>query len=467
MLTNQPFPNAAYYTELEEARKLNTIKSRRKAARFLFFVFMLIQFISLTRVFYIETFNLNSGWNDIFSGLAITSVGLLYLVLKQYERTGCNWKYYAPRYLAVWVKIILFLIVGFTLLGLVRGNALPYIAIDEGVYLILILGISLGVLPFFWQDMDKILIFFVGAGVILNLITFPQIYSNLTQSTATARLGVLTLAYDIKAGMSMWPFLLLTSRSRSRGLILFIFAVAIFDLLQQILFQKRFPLVMILIYLFIFLFVQPIFLRTRRKFNNKNLFSLIAMIIVFVSVSIIIPRVVPVWVLEGQWSGLQQRFSDDAYGGNLLHEATIANERYHEVNYMLRHLNLADYILGRGFGGYFIINSDYPLPYENSWLPEANNFGRREIHIGALMPLLKGGIILSGAYFFIMIAALLQWKKNLAIPFRNGAYVIVVLEVLQLSQGGAFILTQSYHLVMLAISLGICFSTANITPIRK
>ena len=60
-----------------------------------------------------------------------------------------------------------------------------------------------------------------------------------------------------------------------------------------------------------------------------------------------------------------------------------------------RTLEPQELVFGRGFGGYFVPDA----PGWGVWLDDVQEFGRRQLHVGALMPFFKGGLALSLAYY--------------------------------------------------------------------
>lgn len=459
-------------TVLRDITRQQRVKFQtRLSIKWLWTIFLFAQFISLTRAFYVENFNLSSLWQDIFTAIAVASVVFLPLIVFLYARIGYDWRQYLPVSVKKWIWLMLALVVLGFLHGVWVGNLITQVIIDTSVYLMIIFCIILGSLPVFWQDVDGISKQFLFAGFVLSVLTFPQITNSISWFNPIERVGVLTLAYDIKSGLEMWPFFLLSSRQRSYQTILFVYAVLGLITLQQILFQKRAPLVLIGLYLVLFIIVQPIIYQRyipRLKNIVSNIFINFSFIFTLVSFAFISFMLVPTWILDGQLQGLKQRFSDEKYSG-LVQQAIIENERYLEVEYMLDSLSPTEYIWGRGFGGYFTVGYDFilELSRENFWIKEAYTVGRREVHIGMFMPFLKGGIILFITYFFIVLMALYRWRTAVLSPLGIAALGVVVLDVIHLSQGGGFILTDSFRLIIVSASIGVCLSTAKMDVVLR
>jgi hypothetical protein len=167
-------------------------------------------------------------------------------------------------------------------------------------------------------------------------------------------------------------------------------------------------------------------------------------------VALVVAVLVAPWLFEGQLAGLAQRLSGRAYTGGAAGMLTFENERFFEAGMFLRTLEPQELLLGRGFGGHFVPEATgWGL-----WLEDVQEFGRRQLHVGGLMPLFKGGLTLAIAYYAGVVLALRRGARCLAQPFAAAAFFVVLLHVLFLLQEGWFIMSVSLDLVMVGLSMG-------------
>ena len=85
---------------------------------------------------------------------------------------------------------------------------------------------------------------------------------------------------------------------------------------------------------------------------------------------------------------------------------------------------------------------------------DVQEFGRRQLHVGGLMPFFKGGLALSLAYYGGLLLALRRGARFIAEPFAAAAFFVVLLHALFLLQEGFFIMSVSFDLVMVGLCMG-------------
>jgi hypothetical protein len=156
------------------------------------------------------------------------------------------------------------------------------------------------------------------------------------------------------------------------------------------------------------------------------------------------------WLFEGQLAGLLGRLSGRAYSAGPLGMLTFENERFFEVGMLLRTLEPAEIVLGRGFGGFFGPDA----PGWGVWLDDVQEFGRRQLHVGGLMPFFKGGLVFAGVYFLGLLAAIGRGARSLSEPVAGAAFFVLVLHALFLVQEGFFMMSVAYELVLVGLCMG-------------
>jgi hypothetical protein len=124
-----------------------------------------------------------------------------------------------------------------------------------------------------------------------------------------------------------------------------------------------------------------------------------------------------------------------------------------------------EWMIGRGMGGHFTIeitlNANDAVreqQYLSNYLEDAGEFGRRGIEIGWLMPFLKGGLALSGLIGFGVLNAILRIGRLRSDPVSVAAWTWLAIEVLYLTQGGNFVVSTSFRLILLGACLGRCLA---------
>ena len=129
---------------------------------------------------------------------------------------------------------------------------------------------------------------------------------------------------------------------------------------------------------------------------------------------------------------------------------TWENERFFEAGMFFHTLEPQELVFGRGFGGYFVPYA----PGWGVWLDDVQEFGRRQLHVGGLMPFFKGGFALSLAYYAGLALALFRGARYLAEPMAAAAFFVVLLSAIFLLQEGFFIMSLSFDLVMVGLCMG-------------
>jgi len=173
-----------------------------------------------------------------------------------------------------------------------------------------------------------------------------------------------TMAYEISPILDFWPIVFVLSYLKSKKDIWKILGISSFIIYTglQIYFLKRAPSVRALSY---FLLITIL---ANYVYKKKNLpqviFIFVLMIISFSLISV---------------EGLLVRFESDDMA------------RIMEAKIMLLQMSPIDYVIGKGLGGYFLVNDLYAPG--TLIVNSRGQTGKTIMHIGMFYPLLKGGVM--------------------------------------------------------------------------
>jgi hypothetical protein len=230
-----------------------------------------------------------------------------------------------------------------------------------------------------------------------------------------------------------------------------IFSAVFFVLAQQVLFQKRSPTFRVALFMLAFLVILPA-LRARGRsapavLGERQTLALFAGALV---VALCTALALAPWLFRGQVTGLAQRFSGAAYDGGATAMLTTENERFHEAALFFRGLSPTEVAFGRGMGGYFKPDASW----WGIWLEDVGEFGRRQLHVGGLMPFFKGGLTFALLYYAGLVGALVRGARALRSPFAAAAFLVVLLHALFLLQEGWFMMSLTFDLVVVGLCMG-------------
>jgi hypothetical protein len=224
-----------------------------------------------------------------------------------------------------------------------------------------------------------------------------------------------------------------------------------FVLAQQVLFQKRAPTVRVLLFLLVFLLVMPrLWARGSAAWTRARERRVRLVFLGTAAAGLVVVLTLAPWLFQGQLAGLAQRLSGRAYSGGAAAMLTWENERFFEAGMFLDTLQPQELVLGRGFGGYFIPEA----AGWGVWLDDLQEFGRRQLHVGLLMPFFKGGLALSLAYYPGLLLALARGWRGRSRPWTAAAFFVVLIHALFLLQEGWFIMSVAFDLVTVGLCLG-------------
>lgn len=417
-----------------------------EAGRFCLLAFLAAQFLSLARLFFVQ--HLGGAAAFAASQAGLLSVALLPVAVMAYGlREGSVFGRLAEPARA-WVAAVTALALALFADGwLRRGYDVTAALHDLAPYLTIAACVVLGAMPDALADADRPLVCLFAAALAVNALGMTEMTAVVSEAQSDDRAGVAIVGYRTQGALAFWPLLFLTARLRGRAARVLVCAGVWFVLAQQVLFQKRSPTFRIALFLAVFFLVLPLATRRRDPAVERTLRRTFAAV---GAVAVVLALAAAPWLFQGQALGLWDRISGQRYSGGAAGMLTWENERFYEASMFFGTLEPADWAIGRGFGGYFV-----PDDREwGTWLDDAGTYGRRQLHVGGLMPFFKGGLALALTYYAGLALALARGRRRLAEPFAAAAFFVVLLHAVFLLQEGWFVMSMSFDLAMVGLCMG-------------
>jgi hypothetical protein len=408
--------------------------------------FLAAQFLSLTRLYFGN--HLGGGVAFIASQAGLLSVALLVpAVLVTGLSSGDPFGRLSPE-ARVWVVGVTALATALFFYGwLEKGYVVTAVVHDFAPYLVIVSAVVLGSVPRVWKESDRFLVLLLLGALIVNALGMREITSVVSESYAEDRAGVGIVAYRTQEALAFWPILFLTAHRRRAPVALLSFVVVFFVLAQQILFQKRAPTLRIALFVLVFLVILPRVCDAEMgagRGRASRLFMATG------GLALACALTAAPWLFEGQLAGLAHRLSGEAYSGGAAGMLTTENERFFEAGVFFRTLRPEEWVVGRGFGGYFKPDASW----WGVWLDDVGEFGRRQLHVGGLMPFFKGGLLLTLVYYSGLLLAILRGVRARREPLAAAALFVLLIHALFLLQESWFSMSESFQLVMVGLCMG-------------
>jgi len=415
-----------------------------------FLGFLAAQFVSLTRVFLIDHLGGIAAYAASQAGLL--SVALLPLAVMAYGLRAGSLLGRLTAGARLWAALVLALSVPLFLYGWIeKGYQIEPVIHDFAPYVVIVLCAVLGSMSRVWEDSDRALVALFVAALAINALGMGGMTEVVSEAQPDDRAGIGITAYRTQGALAFWPLLLLTARLRRRHVALVAFAGVCFVLAQQILFQKRAPTLRVALFLLVFFLVLPRLPHVRRLSERWVRTAFAGTVLA----GLLVAGTLAPWLFRGQLEGLGARISGERYAGGAAGMLTYQNERFYEVGMFVETLEPQEWVFGRGFGGYFV-----PRDEEwGVWLDDVREFGRRQLHVGGLMPFFKGGLVLAVTYYAGLLLALARGRRQLSDPFAAAAFFVVALHAVFLLQEGWFVMSMSFDLTMVGLCMGYLLST--------
>ena len=415
-------------------------------ARLCLLGFLAAQFLSLARLFFVQ--HLGGLAAAVASQAGLLSVGLLLPAVVGYGLRDGSLLGRLTEPARLWVGAVTALAFALFAYGWIqRGYEITAALHDLAPYLTIAGCVVLGSMPRVLLDADRPLLVLFALGLAVNALGMTEMTSVVTEVQADDRAGIAIVGYRTQGALAFWPLLFLTARLRGRAAQVLISAGVWFVLSQQVLFQKRSPTFRIALFLAVFFVVLPLVIRARDAAAERRVRRTFA---ATGALTVAIALGAAPWLFHGQVMGLWDRISGQRYSGGAAGMLTWENERFYEARMFFATLEPEDVVIGRGFGGYFVPDD----PEWGVWLEDVGEYGRRQLHVGGLMPFFKGGLLLALTYYAGLALALFRGRRSLAEPWSAAAFFVVLLHAVFLLQEGWFVMSMSFDLAMVALCMG-------------
>ncbi len=332
--------------------------------------------------------------------------------------------------------------------GVVTQNNIVFFTDDLYSYALMIIFILLGSSKVFWKHFINVHFIFFPIALLINMRATGIIdhksldIDSLADYDGKRRIVRALLSYKTENSISMWPFLLLISRSFNFRRVLIVVAGVSFVFFLQILFQKRAPFLRVLFYLTAFSFILPWLykFKFRKYINNNNRLKLAGLFTVLMTILIYkvpnLPHLIQYNVVALGERYMGHRSEKETYKGGATAVFTKENERIAEVDEMLRSLSGQELILGKGLGGNFYSTVEF------------NDF-RAAVHMGIFTFILKGGIVFLLLYYLVVLRALINFRLFRYDLYDISAFIFIIIANIFLLQESFF--RFSANVIMLMI----------------
>jgi hypothetical protein len=331
------------------------------------------------------------------------------------------------------------LIILLSVYGWLRGNLGTYILQDGSIYFAVALCIVAGRYDQFWRDLrvPALWLFWIGFFLVCVNLRRSTVVIGLEGTSegdivkeTDVRAEVQSLGYDLQTYLSLWPLsFALAYQSRSKGLGRFLgLATAPAYLAVSIIFLKRAPVARAAAYMLAMIVASAVLQgRLRMRTAVLTIIGVLMGCLVVGSYYLV---------------NLKARY-----------ETGEQTARIEEAQALLGDIRGLEWFVGKGMGGWF----EAPPGWEAglTYVTATGEKGRNNVHIGLLMPLLKGGLLLMALYYVFFFR--LFWFKprrwNLLDINFSARTVLAVYFVFLLIEGPPS-LTDPFAAVLVGICCG-------------
>lgn len=409
----------------------------------LFRLFMWAQLFSVTRWYFLGL--LGEQYTPLFTILGSGSPFLLPIVAYSYQaETNRNWlRQSGQQYvlflfaLSIVLSIYGYLILGYGLFAVVH---------DFNAYFVLLMLIILGANPLFWAESFQVFLRFTVAAVVINLLGLAEFGTLINQYGVGSRSGIYTISYQTYAALGFWPLLLFVSRYRNKTVSV-ILLISLFAIAQQVLFQKRIGTVKCLIYFVILGVFLSNSARATRLRNSVSSSKIKLRLAAAFSMMVVLACLLAPDVVFAQVESIMDRYTQGKGG------------RLSEVDGLLADYEGAEYLVGKGFGGYFSMRGGEIFGHKV--LRDLRVKGGRTLHVGCLMPFFKGGLLMAAIYYTGIFTILSNRKTLSKDPLSNICFWIVCTMTVFSLQEGMHQMGNSTDLTLLGMSMGRCMASVD------
>ena len=434
--------------------------------RLLLALFIAGQFLGLARNFFMSV--VSPVFNEVAAVSAYGSILLLPLMWVQYRNASRPGEGIGS-FGAAWVTVLAVLATLSALLGWKNGYFLREVIQDYAPYVILCAFVLIGSRKVFWDDLVWLMPTLLFFALMVNAAGFVG-FGELIDRDVGERVARESLAYRTQAVLAMWGMALLLMRRQRPAYKILAVAALYFYLGQQVLFQKRLGTIESALYLGGFFLVIPLFSQHRDQRDRIEDAKLFMGLLVAALLAGLVALVLSGDLFFAQLQSLFQRFvglgtGQRKEGTGLIATLLVENERFALAKRMFEDFSPWEWMIGRGMGGHFAIEITLndndrvrQMQYISHFLPDVGEFGRRGLEVGWLMPFLKGGFALMGTILFGVLNCILRLSRLRSDPVSLAAWTWLLIESVYLLQGGSFVVSTSYRLVLLGACLGRCLA---------
>ena len=325
---------------------------------------------------------------------AFSIVGIFFLALSVLRYRKVYPVAPMPASYSLLLVLYLFYVTLMGVVGYFKGHLFTYVAAEALIFFVVALCIVAGRYDQFWRDLHgpALVLFWVGLVIVAATIRRPTVeISHEGVKTGEEikeedfRAEVASLGYDLQPYLSLWPLLFAIAYQargmdwrRVMGLLTVVGYLAI-----SIVFLKRAPVARTVMYVVVIVFASGVL---QGKLRARTAMLTIAGLLIACAIA------------GGVYlNNLKQRY-----------ETGERDARTSEARALLDDIHGMEWVWGKGLGGYF-----EPPPGWKAGVVYVNYQGekaRTSLHIGLLLPLLKGGIILMALYYVFFLR--LMWFKT-------------------------------------------------------
>lgn len=332
------------------------------------------------------------------------------------------------------------------ILGLSQNNNTYYFFIDLESIVLILSGLIIGAIPTNWEFIKKSFYKGLAFAIVISLISLGDI------DVITQRYGEKSTSLAYMTQYALWPsafFILfwgkITNR-KSKYIVMIAFSLCI---IEQMIFQKRAPIIRFLVFASIAIYLSGYFLQNRNRF--KKFFKLIVPALMVVLVIFTLNKMIG-FNFKEVYGYLFFRFTSLSS----VSSTSTQNGRFLVAMYLLDSLRGLDFWFGKGFGGTVID------PRFHWYVLVEGKFSRGAsfLEIGHTWAILKGGIVFFIILNYRILKMLLSPRKfvpNWSDELRP-YYFFVLISFIFLFLEGWFHSPNQLLGILFAASIGYLFS---------
>lgn len=322
-------------------------------------------------------------------------------------------------------------------IGIYKGYLYTVIIQDFGSVLLYVSGIFIGSKKLNWYYIKKYYYIVMILGGLVALVSLSTIGSIALRSDTYG-----SLPYELQ--YFLWPvyFFILTypfeSNKKYKRIIIF---VIILQLFEQIIFQKRLPLVKTVLLITIAFFIIP---------SSFSKYQIIIRNITVILMSFLVSAILisPFFGNKAMQEAVDSLFERFTSSGSVYNTA-VYDARFQAVPIVLANVHKDEELLGKGFGN--------TLKTRDFWWNRVNTGGQfvgvSTTEIGQLWLYWKGGIMLFLLLNLFFITILFSYKKIRKEPVQFAFWIMVLVQFLFL-YGESWVGANQFNLILYGMCAG-------------